>query len=274
MKNLILGATDIIKLESIEKWILTAKQFKDGCDIVLLVYNFDDLIIQNNIELFKDVTLIYIKDTAFLEGVQNVFCDLNHTNKENSINLIHHLRFFHYWQFLKDVKGRYVNVIITDVRDVIFNNLDFLNLRLDKILVADECIRIVDENWNKNNIINNFGYYIYDEIKNNNVLCCGVIAGNIDDILELSLMLYHIASGRYVADQSGLNVLCYTNTYYNNKIEKTKDFFQVYTRVFLQNVSTNPEIDPHKILQYPIIHQYDRYPPLDGLVKNKIKELG
>jgi hypothetical protein len=276
MKNIILGASNVEDINYVKNWILSAKQFKDNFDIILLVYKYDKNVINNNKELFNGVELVYISNTAYLEPITEVNYNTGLSNRENSKNLIHHLRFFHYWQLLneyeKDVKLKDINVIITDVKDVIFNNLDFANNKLNEVLVADECITFENEDWNKNNVLRNFGPYIYNELANKSVGCCGVIAGNAIDIMNLSLMIYNLASGKYVADQSGLNVLMYlSNLNYNFKL--TKDFFQVHSRLLLSEKSTAPLTNIDEIMKHSIIHQYERYNELNKLIEHKVKEL-
>lgn len=275
IKNLIMGASNIEDINYVRNWIVSAKQFKETCDIVLLVYKHDEKLINENKELFEGVHLIYISNTAYLEQLNNVIYNTGISTRETSRNLIHHLRFFHYWQYLNECETTYQNVLITDVKDVIFNDLNFLNFYLEKVLVADECIMFENEPWNKSNILKNFGPYIYNELKDKSVGCCGVIAGNYNNIKELSLTLYNLASGKYVADQSGLNVLKYTNRYYLDLLKYNKDFcLQVHTRMLSQEKSVEPYVfDINTINQFPIIHQYERHPELLEYINNKFSNL-
>jgi hypothetical protein len=274
-KNLIMGASNIENIDYVKNWIVSAKQFKNFCDIILLVYKYDKKLIEENKELFTDIKLIFISNTAYLEPINDVIYDTGLSSRDTSKNLIHHLRFFHYWQFLSECEDKYQNVLITDVKDVVFNNLDFLKTYLDKILVANECILFEDEEWNTNNVLRNFGPYIYDKLKDKSVGCCGVIAGNYNNIEELSLTLYNLASGKYVADQSSLNVLKYTNRYYLDLLKYNKDFcLQVHTRMLLQEKSAEPYVfNINTINQFPIIHQYERHPELLEYVNNKFSNL-
>jgi len=276
-KTLILGGANITDIDYVRNWVKSAKLLnKDKFEIALLIYQFDEQILKDNKELFDGVFMYFINHTSDTDNINNVIYDTGISNPTNSKDLIHHLRFFHYWQLLSNQNDRYQNVIITDVKDVVFNqSLErIVDNKLKTILVADECVQFEFEPWNKNNLITNFGPIVYDSLKDSSVLCCGVIAGNIEDVSSLCLLIYQIASGKFVADQSGLNVITYLNKSYSEMIEPTTLFLQCHTRMKSQYANLTDEhyeLDLNTIDDFPIIHQYERIPELNSYIQFKYR---
>ena len=89
-------------------------------------------------------------------------------------------------------------VIHTDIRDVIFQeNPDTWlrsNLRVrDHILATSEGITYNNEDWNGDGLQTQFGDEIFEEFKNVETLCSGIIAGQKKIVTELFKTMYELA---------------------------------------------------------------------------------
>jgi hypothetical protein len=203
---------------------------------------------------------------------------------KNDRMMIHMQRFIHIYDFLKQKDYRYV--VSTDVRDVVFqsNPFDYLedkfNLMYAKgILASSEVIKIQDEEWNRDNILKNFGEYFYNEVKENEVCNVGILAGRSEAIKELCFYLYQFSLNRpdWVCDQAAYNVLLGTRLWSSHTHEtKLKDAWAVNAHV-TNKPDLVEKLKPYLLEEAPtmnedglivnssgkpfvIVHQYDRVP--------------
>lgn len=97
------------------------------------------------------------------------------------------LRFKYISEYLKT--KTYSKVVVTDARDVVFQANPFNYLyRLDekyKIVASSENILIKNEPWMRDNLISTFGVHVYENIKDTEALCAGVIAGDSEHVARL-----------------------------------------------------------------------------------------
>jgi hypothetical protein len=162
---------------------------------------------------------------------------------------------------------------------------------MQPLIASSECIRIEDEQWNKENIINNFGPYFYDNVKNNDVLCVGIIAGQTRYVRDLCLILFQMSLNRpdWVADQAAYNILMGTypykevtttkfatlkdawtvNAHVTNKPDQMEQFgpYLLEERPYF-NVSTGKVVNS-KGKPFVIVHQYDRVPEWNKYILDK-----
>ena len=105
------------------------------------------------------------------------------------------LRFKYVNEFLST--RTYNKVIITDARDVVFQVNPFNYLySIDqkyKIVSSSENILIKNESWMRNNLINTFGNDAYEELKDKEALCAGVIAGESEHLSSLCGEIYDMS---------------------------------------------------------------------------------
>ena len=210
----------------------------------------------------------------------------------------HMERFLHIYNFLKVHGNNYRYVITTDVRDVIFqrNPSNWLERYIgdyigDYSMVAvSESIKIKDEHWNRQNIINAFGEYFYDGVKDQDVYNVGTLAGTSQYIEDLCGMLYQLSANRpdWVADQAAYNIILNwqpykdktmfvglqstwsCNLHVTNKPGEKEHFapFILEPVPFFEDglVKDGTTKDP-----FYIVHQYDRDPVLAKFFKDKYK---
>ena len=204
---------------------------------------------------------------------------------KNDSMMIHMQRFIHIYNFLKQNNYRYV--VSTDVRDVVFqsNPFDYLEDKMNTtmhykgLFASSEVIKIKDEEWNRDNILKNFGEYFYNEIKENEVCNVGILAGRSETIKELCFYLYQFSLNRpdWVCDQAAYNVLLGTkiwsstthvtrlkdawavNAHVTNKpdlVEKLKPYLlEKAPTISKEGLIVNSDGKP-----FVIVHQYDRVP--------------
>lgn len=202
--------------------------------------------------------------------------------RTNSINGIppHVQRFFHMWNFLKDVSEDIRYVISTDVRDVVFqrNPSEWLeqNLEDKKLLAASESMLYKDEPWGNQNLLECFGPWFHNIYKNNEIYNVGTLAGNFDVIRDLFLILFQMSINRPIpiVDQAVYNFLLWNEPYRSiTKFVRSEDSWaaQLGTtkdpnkidqfRPFL--LENSPMMNEEKVLtslgkEFTIVHQYDR----------------
>ena len=200
-------------------------------------------------------------------------------------------------------------VILTDVRDVVFqdnptNWLDKYFLPHFDLVIGSENLCYKDEPWGRNNMQKSFGDYFYEEMKDKEIFCAGVIAGDYGTIKDLCLNLWLICKGINPhieggggPDQAALNIMlsmgtfAYSTLYMNAKsgwvshAGTTLPAIQAGSggigQAYLQN--NNMQIPFVEEIEYftkdnkvyaedealTIIHQWDRVPAWKALVEEK-----
>ena len=178
-------------------------------------------------------------------------------------------RFIHYARILRD--SRYGRVLITDVRDVLFQVDPFEVLDVDALAVGMESdrYRLGDERWNAWFIERAYGPAMLEQLREFPVSCSGVTYGSNAAMLHyLGLMASEIVRLRFVAtlqplDQGLHNKLLWTGA--------VGDFVRL--EAFNGAIGTvHPDDDDFIVLdeagyflnrngsRIAVLHQYDRLP--------------
>ena len=263
-KDLIIGAfTNYTDYDVLKPWVQSIKDTGFEGDTVLIAIGTSDELVSRLVE----------------EGVGVVRVP------KNDQMMVHMLRFIHIYNFLKEHGHNYRYVISTDVRDVIFqkNPTDYLKKTLlpcefNSLVVSSESISIKNEEWNRDNILKNFGPYFYSEVMEADVCNVGILAGKSRAIEMLCFDLFHYSTNRpdWVADQAAYNILVNShkwngvtiktrlkdawalNAHVTNKpdlIEKLGPYLLEKRPYFNGEQIVNSSGDP-----FVIVHQYDRVP--------------
>jgi hypothetical protein len=250
--NILLGAiSGNYKPSDIERWVRTSKW--DGVDRVLFVYNHKE---NPDLVAFlkqEGITAV-LPDFDFFGNITSEFTTNTGTmTVESSYSLVHNLRFFHIYQFLKD--SSYEKVFMTDVKDVYFNKSPFLQLPTQGILATGEVIKYSEDPWNTRHLLTNlglFGHALLDE----EVLNVGVFGGGLKDVTDICRDIYLLSCGKpLVADQTSFNYLIRNGYADKTVVTSINDEFAVHLHV----VSTGQvKFDINKLQNYTIVHQYDR----------------
>ena len=188
-KDLIIGVCSNFNYNHIKPWVKSAKDCGFQGDVVLVTIDLNE---DDNKRIEQDGVIVI-------------------RAKKQGNMMIHMERFYHIHKFLNEHIKDYNWVISTDVRDVIFqrNPSEYLEFSPTDIISSGEAILIKDEHWNRDNIIKNFGEYFYDEIKDREVQCVGILAGTARAMKDLAFYIYQMSLNRpdWVADQAAYNMI-------------------------------------------------------------------
>lgn len=265
-KDLIIGVCSNFKYDDVKPWVKSSKDCGFEGDVVLITIDMPE---EDNKRIEED-------------GVHVIRA------KKQGNMMIHMERFFHIHNYL-DNHTEYDWVISTDVRDVIFqkNPTKWLELMPCEIVSSGESIRIKDEQWNRHNIIKNFGEYFYEEIKDRIVQCVGVLAGQATYMKDLAFYIYQMSLNRpdWVADQAAYNMIIHHTPW--TQLTMHTDLSQAWA---INGHVTNYEPDMEKFGPYllegrpyvkdglivnengepfHIVHQYDRVREWKKIVEEK-----
>ena len=250
--NLILGVAAGYKWQDLKIFIKSIRKYFDD-EVVLILNN---------------------PDTELIEGLKKYSIKYENTNilpKESF-----YLRYKYYYNFLK--QNKFENILITDTRDVFFQdnpfNFDYskeLNFFLEDEIIENSTI---NSKWIKRTV----GKKGLDQIKKNKISCCGQVIGNYAGILDYcDKMKNKIIEHKYKPslhslffrrkifgwDQGIHNYLVHSNFF------KNIDFFDnEHGDIATIHYSGDFNFDDEDNLlnknkkKYSIVHQYDRFPSI------------
>jgi len=211
-KDLLIGAADLYDWSKINNWARSARESGFTGDIALLTYRVSENVPLRAKELSIDV--YQIDHDPYGQAISH--------NTQGRNTQSHQMRFFHAWQLLwtDELYKNYNHVIMTDVRDVIFqkNPSEFFilgnktpilnNLTGYRFVASSEAIQYKNEPWGADNMMNGFGPLVWEMAKEWKIYNVGVVAGISRNMMGLFLNLYTMTVGRYIpSDQSAYNIL-------------------------------------------------------------------
>jgi hypothetical protein len=208
---------------------------------------------------------------------------------------IHVARFWSIYDYLHHYP-EYDIVVTTDVKDVYFQRdpCKWITDNMgDKSLVAgSESIRYKDESWGDENLLQTYGPEVYERFKNNIIYNVGTFGGKCDYVRDMCFNIFTNATNRPIpiVDQAVYNVLLNTQPYKDNvlftnqedgwavqlgttgdptKMGQFRPFLTEPEPVFNYHSKTITTTDetPHCI-----VHQYDRVPVWQSLVRNMFNQ--
>lgn len=188
----------------------------------------------------------------------------------------------HFIDFLKIFKNNYEYIIITDIKDIIFqkNPEEWIksNIKNYDIISSSESIKIKNENWNKYEIYNALGNTIGQSMENHEAFCAGILAGKTEEIFKILILLYENsikAKNTSSADQPFFNYIIHSNILKQKILpanhdngwslncgvaacDRTEKEFKKYLLHNPPYIDSNNIIRNFKNEEICIIHQYDR----------------
>mgnify|MGYP003704349787 FL=1 len=218
-----------------------------------------------------------------------------------SFNIVVH-RFYHLWEFLREIKEKnqkYRYVITTDVADVIFqrNPSEWFDSKNEifgviDILSSSEGLKYCDEPWGENNMRLSFGPRILEDLSERRIFNAGVIAGKHDFMRDLSLSIFQFcrSSPLYVPGGGGPDQAAY-NVIVN--MEPWWDCLTIADHYDGWACQCGTTVDPNKIdgfrpnllecepvwdgefaktpygEKYVIVHQYNRIPEWKEVIEKR-----
>lgn len=266
--DLVIGAIGGYQWEQVDVWALSL--IKSGFTGIgaVIVYDDNETVINNLTTLGFQVIRMPLRGTVFNQRFQD-FYDVVSASADDI---------------------RYA--IVTDVRDIYFqsNPSTWLEMHLKKSFVAvSEGIQYKNEAWNRDNMLSGFPQHSA-RMMDTTVHNVGVLAGKAHAIADLCLSISMAAksSGFQVADQSGYNLLLDMHSYKNDAQTVTsEDGFACQAGTFADPnkietfrphlLEPEPTFDEEGVKTstgklYPIVHQYDRVPEWNALLRKKLNE--
>ncbi len=186
-------------------------------------------------------------------------------------------RFFLYESYLRQVNGRFEKVMLTDVRDVVFQRDPFDFPMTGRLCAFRESLpRIADDYFNSQWIKDGFGLAVYEQLCDCPVYCAGVTIGSasgVSDYLRTMTRCLFSRVGLAGYDQGVHNYLIHT--------DRLKDIVRYEN--WMGPVLTLGTVDAKDICFPPdgllrnrngdvinVIHQYDRQPEVAPRVLERI----
>ena len=260
-KNLIIGAIKSYNWQKIEPFFISFKKanFKK-CDCVIFFLNID----KDTLEKLKSLGII-VKE-------------IPEKYREMKIN---NVRYKLYAEYLSDKLYKYKMVLHADVRDTFFQNdlfqiYDNKNKFLGFSLEEGKLSETLNADWIKNQ----YGDKIYEKIKNEKIICSGVIWGTVDKFYELVKNIWEQIELKSpynysIHDQTATNYLIYYKKMFHDSII-TSDIYNgtVLTIGLARGMNFSFDSSENLLnfndkIKVSVIHQYDRIPKIISITKKK-----
>ena len=255
-KNLILSTIIRFSWDKILPFIKSIIKINNrNCDIVIFIGEVSQRVKDN----LKSFGVIVYEIQTKLKSTSHIFRQ----------------RWKLYSDFLNNNKDNYNLVLSIDLRDTIMQS-EFFSLydNYTNFLGFSYESANIDKLIEKNYIIDTFGYDIYKSIENKRTINCGTVWGTLDYFLNFSNIAYNKLLKYFTIDQTIINYLIYYENILNNW---TVIFSDEYGKVITLGLTGRNKInlDQQKnILNFKgeiasIVHQYDRYPDIKKIIRNK-----
>ncbi len=217
----------------------------------------------------RGVELIpFSKNYPFLLDYNDVLPDLGLPIKYSLPLSLCTERFVMYYLYLNRYGQKYNRVMLTDVRDVIFQRNPFAFNDNDclSVFLEDGGHKIADCLHNSGWIKQSFGTVVYEKIKDRNISCNGVVVGPVKlslDYLRLKVDLIFRVGPPGIVGQGFHNYLIHTG-----KLPKLNIFTNESGPVLTMGLMSGYNHDKNSNLinqsgsVVNIVHQYDRHPEL------------
>lgn len=280
MQDLIISAITDYTFKDISVWVNSLERCGYKGKKALIVHNILDETIEELIS--RDFEVYLTSDIRNRDNNGYHYAD----NFGNRVTVTRH---FFNWYFLKD-RTDIKNVISCDI-DIVFQKdpSEWLEKHLGdkKLNYGCEALRYKDEAWGNQNLMDCFGEYVYDEMKDYPIYNAGSMAGEHKTFVDFSLAVYnlirHIPND--VPDQAGVNFLLNLEPY--KSVTKFNDhdidwacqagttanpYKMPYFRPNL--LSPEPTFDGTYVYnskgeKYTLVHQYNKVPEW----KNKLEAI-
>ena len=255
-KNLIMGVSKGYGRREIEPFVTSWRENASDSELVLFVGDMSDwtksCILSTNEETPK-VSLLDIPE-------------------EFDERLIIDARWTLYANFLEEHRGEYDQVLLTDVRDVIFQgNLFDSYSRNEKYLgYAIEGNVIGQSDLNRKWLVEFLGEEAFDSVKDKMIICCGTTWGTVDEVLKFCRKMEEmlVKSTFWGAEQAAANYIIYNNLVeLDNIIESNLEQGGVLTLAW-DNTGTRDAYIINKSDEIPaVVHMYTSHADLIKFVK-------
>lgn len=200
-RDLIIGGASNYTWDQLKYWVNSIRKSGFKGDVALVGTNYT----KETIDRLTDEGVI-----LSLYGKKNEKGDIT----APSNNAPHVERFFYLWNFLNETgPDTYRSVITTDTRDVVFqtNPSEWLedNLIAHMIIASSEGMRYKNEPWGNQNLLETFGPYFHNILKEELIYNVGTIAGDFESVKGLLSFIFHLSVNRAIpiVDQAVYNFI-------------------------------------------------------------------
>jgi len=294
-KDLIIGAAVGYGWDQLKYWVNSIRKSEFAGDVVIVG---TDLSKETIDKLTENGVILSLYGKIQQDGSVKA-----HTNGAPHVE-----RFFYIYNYLNTVETEYNNVITTDVRDVIFqsNPSTWLedNLISHFIVASEEGMRYKDEPWGNQNLLETFGPFFHNILKEAPIKNVGVIAGDLNYVRSLLILLFQLSINRpiSVVDQAVFNFIIALDPYNHDVLfTNTDDAWAIQLGTTYHAVAAGKgdlgakyrtDMKAYEALYYDkqplftdtgevmnadqkkfcIVHQWDRIPFLKILIEKKYGE--
>lgn len=276
MRDVIIGCSDNYDWNTLKYWVNSIKMTNFDGDIIMIVFRCDKSTIDTLIE--NDVIVVVMSQD-----------DDGNANYAPNIP-VHVMRFFHIFNYLRDKDYRYV--ITTDVKDVIFqyNPVKYILSHNPNtpLIFSSESLKYKDEPWGFNNILEGYGKFFQEYLKDSVIYNVGILAGKLEYMVGLCLNIFLMSVNRPISivDQASFNVIindsiynqdcshCSHSTSWACNLGTTMDPSKMQ-QFGPKLLDYPPKVDENDLVcnylgePYHIVHQYDRVPGLREKIYKK-----
>ena len=194
---------------------------------------------------------------------------ISHVSQEFTNPAFQRYLAIHAWLTVHSKEFRHV--IMSDIRDVAFFGDPFRQLKSDTtpgVQVFTELLRYKDDaKWNQKWLRNCYGQSFVDEILQEYITCCGVIAGTSESLLEYLDLFVEELNHKKGCDKTGLDTAIHV-WIIHRRLNNTKiidsEMSLIRHAPNLTGTRLNSRGEPVNLLgePYALVHQADRLPSL------------
>jgi hypothetical protein len=214
-KNLIIGFASNYEWKDLQYWVNSIQKTSFSGDIHIVTDNMKKETIEKLVSKNVNISLYGKKnENGDFVSDQSIAPHVN--------------RFFYIWNALKNMgPDTYRNVVTTDVRDVIFqsNPMEWLEERLvmHSLVASSEGMQYKNEPWGNNNLLEAFGPFYHNLMKDNLIYNVGVIGGDYYHVRGLLSLIFQLSINRpiRIVDQAVYNYIINTEPFVNDTMFTT-----------------------------------------------------
>lgn len=259
--NLILGLLNYYSFYDVNKFILSLKKTSYHGDVVIFMGNGISPLSRH---FFKKhgIKALYFSNIDVLPDnneAKRLFGFVSPTTHNN-------YRYYLYYDFLKSNLDKYDKVLLTDVKDVLFQEDPFnFSLKKELCFVLEGKSKTIGDDviYNGPWIRTIYGEQGLERVRTNYISCCGTVFGTTKAVLGyLENMLQEMGklkNASITLDQGIHNYLLYTGCFENYQLVSNDEGF-----VLTVSNEQNYYIDTKGIIRkldgtpYSVVHQFDR----------------
>jgi hypothetical protein len=191
------------------------------------------------------------------------------------------VRMILYFDFLAETAGRYGNVLLTDVRDVVFQADPFVPGTAPglRAVLEDESMRIGTSNANIDWITDLFGPAVLARLAELPISCSGTIIGDVASVRKYLRAFietaFTVRSTRLNGGDQGIHNYMIHGSLRDSVTLLRNGESEVLTMGYMARNEPFPEDAQGRLIDaqgrpFPVLHQYDRHPQLAEILRTRL----